>query len=108
MQMVKTYPKHSLFYLINLNVVAETSNTLLGKDITFNEYAVRWINASTLQPSTERSYRNHMKKLSLVFGYMVITQIVPIMINEYKKTIEPIFYKRCKKIFNIWSTHLLI
>ena len=139
---------------INLNVVAETSNTLLGKDITFNEYAVRWINASTLQPSTERSYRNHIKKLSLVFGDMVITQIVPIMIKEYKKTIEhyspkyqknilttfsiimesakndrlidenplkfvskpkvtlmkadPFFIKDVKKIFNIWSKHLLI
>lgn len=88
---------------INLNMVAETSNTLLGKDITFNEYAVRWINASTLQPSTERSYRNHIKKLSLVFGDMVITQIVPIMIKEYKKTIEHYSPKYQKNILTTFS-----
>ena len=88
---------------INLNVVAEASNTLLGKDITFNEYAVRWINALTLQPSTERSYCNHMKKLSLVFGDMVITQIVPIMIKEYKKTIEHYSPKYQKNILTTFS-----
>ncbi len=71
--------------------------------ITFYEYAVRWINAATVQPSTERSYRNHIQKLSVVFGEIDIREIVPIMIKEYKKTIQHYSPKYQKNILTTFS-----
>lgn len=76
----------------------------LSKEITFADYANRWVEAATLQPSSLRSYKNHIKKLVPAFGDMPIKNIVPILIKEYKKTLEGYSPRYQKHILVTFST----
>lgn len=78
----------------------------ISKAITFGEYADRWYNSLSLQPSTMRSYGNHVKKLSNYFGKVKLNEIVPMMIKEYKKTLEHYSAKYQKHILVTFSTIL--
>ena len=86
--------------------VASLGIISVSKEITFGEYADRWYNSLSLQPSTMRSYSNHVKKLSIYFGKARLKDIVPMVIKEYKKTLEQYSAKYQKHILVTFSTIL--
>ena len=93
-------------YFPNSRAIASLGIVSVSKEITFGEYADRWYNTLSLQPSTMRLYGNHIRKISAYFGNIKLKNIVPILIKEYKKTLEHYSPKYQKNILTTFSTIL--